>query len=402
MSNKKLTDSSVSKMTGTRLTDTDIKGFYALARKTGKFFYYKYKTEDGKSRTHPLGRFGNITTSEARELAQIAAGQVAKGLDPQAEKHAHREEQKRQEQSTLRAFLMNGYREVTPAKTADESIPIIENHFAEYLDVPMGDITAWSLEKWKRSYKGKASGANRVLTRLRTALNKAVKAGLLEVSPMAEVKKLKEDKSQKIRYLTTEEEQRFLEAVEARQQKQREERIRFINWHKERHREPPAPLDKPFTDHIKPMVMVALNAGLRRGELFNLRVSDINLPDRLLTVAGDGSKSGQTRQIPLNDKAFSVLVGWLNQTGHTGLVFPSPVTGGRLDNINSAWVKLRESAKLPDLRLHDLRHTFGTRLAHNRVDLVTIKELMGHESLDTTARYLHTSQELKINAVMGL
>ncbi|UYM14054.1 tyrosine-type recombinase/integrase [Endozoicomonas euniceicola] len=398
---KKLTDSLVSKTTA-RLTDSAVRGFFVLPRKTGKFFYYKYKTPEGKSRSFPLGRFGNVTTTEARKLAKEAAGQVAKGLDPQAEKQAHRAEQKRQEQETLRAFLAGGYREVTPKKTADEVTPKLMHHFSEYMDQPMSSITAWSIEKWKRSYPGKPSGANRMLTRLRGVLNKAVKAGLLEVSPMADVKKLKEDKNQKIRYLTTVEEKTFLDAVEARQEKHREERTRYIKWCMDRNRKPPMPFDQPFTDHVAPMIVVKLNTGLRRGELFNLRVADLNLPDRLLTVVGEGAKSGQTRQIPLNDKAFTALVGWLNQTGNSGLVFPSPVTGLRLDNINSAWRQLRKGAGLPDLRLHDLRHTFGTRLAHNRVDLVTIKELMGHESLDTTARYLHTSQELKINAVMGL
>ena len=57
---------------------------------------------------------------------------------------------------------------------------------------------------------------------------------------------------------------------------------------------------------------------------------------------------------------------------------------------------------MPSLRFHDLRHTFGTRLAHARIDLITIKELMGHESLDTTARYLHISIERKLEAVSVL
>ena len=403
MSSKKITESSAKKMTGNSLRDTEVRGFVLQKRKTGKFFYYEYQSPvTRKNRKHPLGKHGEVTVDAAREQAKIAAGQAAKGVDPQEQKQAVRASIERQKKETLGAFLEAGYRDVTPTKTADEVIPIIKKHFNEYLDKPMSAITPWSMEKWKKAYPGKPSGANRILTRLRGVLSKAVKAGLLLKSPLSEVKKLKEDKNKKIRYLAPEEEHRLLTAIDNRQTKHREERQRHIKWCRERSKEAPEELADAFTDHIKPMVLVKLNTGLRRGELFNLKVSDLDLNARLLTVVGDGAKSGQTRQVFLNDTAFQALVSWLNQTQNNELVFPSPVTGKRFDNIYKSWREIRAKAGLPDLRLHDLRHTFGTRLAHNRVDLVTIKELMGHESLDTTARYLHTSDERKMRAVQGL
>ena len=134
------------------------------------------------------------------------------------------------------------------------------------------------------------------------------------------------------------------------------------------------------------------------------------LTGRVLTVEGEedgdrtGAKSGQSRQIPINDDVFAMLTAWINQSQPGDLIFPSPKTGGRFhkDGIKSAWSGVKKSSGLINFRFHDLRHTFGTRLAHNRTDLVTIKELMGHESLDTTARYLHTSNELKIQAVAAI
>ena len=403
MPSQKITESSAKKMAGNSLRDTEVRGFVLQQRKTGKFFYYEYQSPvTRKNRKHPLGKHGEVTVDAAREQAKIAAGQVARGEDPQEQKQAFRASIERQKMETLGAFLEAGYRDVTPAKTANEVIPIIKKHFSEYLDKPMSAITPWNMEKWKKAYPGKPSGANRVLTRLRGVLSKAVKAGLLIASPLSEVKKMKEDKSQKIRYLTAEEEQRLFAVIETRQAKHREERQRYIKWCEERKMEAPQDLSGAFTDHIKPMVLVKLNTGIRRGELFNLKVSDLDLNARLLTVVGEGAKSGQTRQVFLNDVAFQTLVTWLNQTQNSELVFPSPKTGKRFDNINKAWREIRTKAGLPDLRLHDLRHTFGTRLAHDRVDLVTIKELMGHESLDTTARYLHTSDERKIQAVQGL
>ncbi len=344
---------------------------------------------------------GAITADQARELAKSMAGDVAKGEDLAVKRKEARAEAVKKSQQTLRAFLDGGYLEVAPAKTAADTVPRVKRSFKEFLDKPMPEITAWQLEKWKRAYTGKASACNRELTALRGVFTRAVNAGLIDKSPMPDVKKLKEDKNKKIRFLTEAEEQQLLAATETRQEEQRAERLRFIKHCETRTREAPEPITGKFTDHIMPMVLVALNTGLRRGELFNLKVKDVDLSSKRpsLTVVGEGAKSGQTRQIPLNDTAFNTLVTWLNESQPRDLVFPSPKTGRRMDNIKSAWTALRELAGLPDVRLHDLRHTFGTRLAHARIDLVTIKELMGHESLETTARYLHTNDERKLEAV---
>lgn len=380
--------------------DSEIRSFVVIVRKTGKYFYYEYRTRgEVKHRKHPLGKWGNITAVQARKLAKDAAARVAQGIDLQEEKKAIRTEAKRKQKSTLRAFLHDGYKAVTPEKTATPAIDRIEKHFPDLLDKQMSEITAWKVEQWKRAYPGKPGGANRVLSSLRGVLTKAVKAGLLDKSPMPDVKKVKEDKNRKIRALSEDQEQALREALDRREEKQKAERERMIEHCRTRKREAPAAYTGTFTDHLKPMVILTIKTGLRRGEVFNLKVSDIDLKNRWLTVRGEaddtttGSKSGQTRHIPLTDEAFAVLVAWLNQTSNKGLVFPSPKTGERFDNISNAWEKLREDAGLPEIRFHDLRHTYGTRLARLHVDLVTIKNLMGHESLDTTARYLHSDNE---------
>ncbi|WP_157794303.1 tyrosine-type recombinase/integrase [Endozoicomonas ascidiicola] len=271
--------------------------------------------------------------------------------------------------STLRNFLKTGYREVTPKKTADKAIKTIELHFANLLDKPMHKILPVEIKKWQNQYPGKASGANRILNDLQGALTKAVLFQLLDASPVKQVKKLKEDKSQEIKYLTKEEEHLLLAAVDSRQEEHRAKRLRYITHCKQRKNLDVLEPHGTFTDYLKPIVITVLNTGLRPGELFNLRVSAINKEARLLTVVGDGSKTGQTRQIFLNDLVFNTLTTWIQETGHTGLVFPSSKTGGRLDNISTAWNSLRTHSGLPEIILYNLRHTFATRLVHNRVDL---------------------------------
>lgn len=78
-----------------------------------------------------------------------------------------------------------------------------------------------------------------------------------------------------------------------------------------------------FTDHLKPMVILSLNTGLRRGELFNLRWPDVNLQAKTLTVAGEGTKTTETRHIPLNAEALATLKAWKKQSEAGGYVFPA-------------------------------------------------------------------------------
>ena len=186
----------------------------------------------------------------------------------------------------------------------------------------------------------------------------------------------------------------------------RTRRHSFNQWRIERNLDPLPEITTTFVDHIKPITLLALNTGLRLGEIFNLKWSSINWVSNFLTVEGGGSKSGQTRHVPLTDEAHQILKEWRKQNTKSLLVFPSPVTGKRLDNINSAWVSIRKDADLYhpkdadiNFRFHDLRHTFASNLVMQGVDLNVVRELLGHESMDMTLRYAHLAPQSKAKAI---
>jgi integrase len=200
------------------------------------------------------------------------------------------------------------------------------------------------------------------------------------------------DKTKKIRTIDKDEEKRLREALRARDKKLREQRKSANKWRHERHRDA-LPEFGHYVDHVEPMTLLGLNTGMRPKEIFTLRWDDI--ADGQIVVRGEISKTDQTREIPLNAEAQQVLEHWESDSE---LVFPGP-NDAPMTTIKTAWSKVRDVAGLPKLRRYDLRHTFATRLLRAGADLETVRVLMGHADIATTARYLHTDAETKKRAV---
>ena len=149
------------------------------------------------------------------------------------------------------------------------------------------------------------------------------------------------------------------------------------------------------------MVLLSINTGMRRGEVFNLKWENVNLERAIITIDGDFSKSGKTRHIPLNTEAFNVLKTWKKERNHPTLVFPSK-NGRKFNNIKRSWAGLLKEANIENFRWHDLRHHFASRLVMSGVDLNTVRELLGHSDMTMTLRYAHLAPEHKANAVEKL
>ncbi len=144
---------------------------------------------------------------------------------------------------------------------------------------------------------------------------------------------------------------------------------------------------------------MAAYTGLRRGELVALRWRDVRWSERVLVVeralSGTVERTTKGRRIrmsPLADQplaALDRLAQRRNFTSADDYVFCN-AAGDRLDPsaLRRRYVAARDSAALPPLRFHDLRHTAGTLLTRV-LDPVTVKDVLGHADLKTTERYLH-------------
>ncbi len=149
-------------------------------------------------------------------------------------------------------------------------------------------------------------------------------------------------------------------------------------------------------------MLLALNSGLRRGELLALTWGDVDLVGARLTVRGATAKSGRTRYLPLNSDARDVLAAWNpREATAADLVFPGP-TGARMTSLKTAWGKVATAAGLKAFTFHDLRHTFASKLVQAGVDLNTVRELLGHADIKMTLRYSHLAPEHRAAAVAKL
>jgi integrase len=135
--------------------------------------------------------------------------------------------------------------------------------------------------------------------------------------------------------------------------------------------------------YLKPFVMVALNTGMRRGEILSLTRRSVDWQNRAVKLGQ--TKNGESRHVYLNDEALQALRG-LPTRIDTELLFP-------IDKwqLGKAFRKACAEAKIEDFRVHDCRHTFASYQAMAGVQGRTLQALLGHKDMRMTGRYSHLS-----------
>ncbi len=376
--------------------DTRLKGLILRVMPSGtKSFYCEY----ARGKRVWLGRADVLGVSEARESARAILADFYRGIDPiEARKP-------KAAMPTYREYLESDY--VAWAKSSQkayrQNLNRLATAFKTLLDKPLDKITGLDVERWRAGQveRGLSNQTiNRDISSIKASFNRAVDWGLLPVNPLAKIKKARVDDCLKVRYLSEAEESRLRAAIEAREERRRVERDSANHWRAERGYVLLRSLREfVFTDHVKPLILLSINTGCRRGELFDLTWSNIDLDRRILTVTGATAKSRRTRHIPLNREATAVLLNWRAQCEDiSGLVFINE-QGERFDRANSSWRRLLSDAQITSFRWHDMRHHFASRLAMGGVDLNTIRELLGHSDYAMTLRYAHLAPEFKLKAV---
>jgi len=387
---------------GTWWSDAQTRGFQLYVGAKGKKTWYVfYRKASGKSSHYKIGDADLISLPDARLAATEFLTALAKGEEPW-------QKESRPERMSFGAFLDNVYGPwvLENRRSGGETLALLRSAFAPLLDRDLDTLSLHDVEAWRTAARKRGlmtSTINRKVTALKAALNWAYKREIIDTYPLGRLETLRDESDSRVRYLSDDERERLFEAMEEREAELRAARERYNEWLKARHMDPLPHIDKEdFADHLKPMVLLSLNTGIRRGSLLALRWSDIQ--DGVLTVRAASSKSGKTIRIPLNKTAQEVLDKWRAQTKGEGdaPVFPSPQGDGPMGGCRSAWDGLIKRAGIEDFRWHDMRHDFASRLVMAGVDLNTVRELLGHADMKMTLRYAHLAPEAKLRAVERL
>jgi len=140
-----------------------------------------------------------------------------------------------------------------------------------------------------------------------------------------------------------------------------------------------------LADHLKPIVVCALNSGMRKSEILSLKWK--NIVDEEIVIEAKNTKTKKQRRIPINSKLGQVFEILKSKNGHSDFVF----TYGEkeMKDIQNGFSKACKRAGIEDFHFHDLRHTFASRLSERGLRIESIQKALGHSSVLTTMRYIN-------------
>lgn len=214
----------------------------------------------------------------------------------------------------------------------------------------------------------KPSTVNRHIATLKHMFTKAVEWEMVGEETLRKVRRVKQlpENNRRLRYLSKEESQALINAS---------------------------------SPHLRPIIITALNTGMRREEILSLEWGKhVDLRHGFILL--DKTKNGDRREIPINTDLRETLQGLIRHINSPYVFVDS--NGGRFKEVKRSFSTACRKAGLKDFHFHDLRHTFASQLVMAGVDLITVKELLGHKSIAMTLRYAHLAPGHKIKAVESL
>lgn len=214
------------------------------------------------------------------------------------------------------------------------------------------------------------ASVNKELGKLRRMLNIAVREQWLSRNPFSNGESLISTETPRTRILTFDEEQRLFIAIES----------------------------NPYRKHLKGIVLIALDCALRRGEIFTLKWSDVDLEQRTITVKAFNSKTARKRTVAMTTRVYSFIKTiWENSSKILDeLVFGVSVT------IKTAWKKICCEAGILDFHFHDCRATSISRMIRAGMPPAEVMRVSGHTTLRAFSVYVRTDIDTAFRAASAL
>jgi len=339
-----------------------VKGIY----KRGNVYWIRYVGLDGKI------VFESSCSDKFRDAQTLLTKRrqaIAEGKQPDIKKKIP---------NTLFKDLVTEYLKWSERQRSHEQKEINANQLKEkFGNIPLRYFTTMMLEQYQteRLEKGnKPATVNRHVALIKHMFTKAVDWNLVEEETLKRVRRVKllEENNRRLRYLSIEECKTLLDECEKLGKK---------NAH---------------YAHLGPIVITALNTGMRKGEILNLEWDNVDLKQGFILL--DKTKNGERREIPINETLRETLQSIVRRLDGRH-VFYDTTTMKPFGNVTRSFTTACKNAKIKDFKFHDLRHTFASHLVMAGVDITTVKELLGHKNLSMTLRYSHLAPSHKVKAV---
>jgi integrase len=348
--------------------DETITGFVLECRASGgRTYYLRYQDQGGRQKQHKIGRYQDVRFADAKKKALQLRSEVVMGGDPGASKAL--------------AKSIPIYSELAAMHLADAKL-----HQRSYVDTEMyvrrhilpkwgrmrlTDINSRSVAQWL-SEKQASGLAPATVEKIRVIFGRSFVLGSrwdvpgCDRNPTRGVPR-KPLNNARERFLSAEEAARLRLAVAESQNTQ-----------------------------LQHIVGLLLLTGARVRELLDARWEHVDVERRAWLIPT--SKTGKPRYVPLSSAALAIVETLPRFKGCPWLV-PNPETLKPFVSIRHGWLRAIRVARLPELRIHDLRHSAASFMVNSGVDLFAVGKVLGHASYQSTQRYSHLANDTLLRAV---
>lgn len=362
-----------------QIFDTDVRGFAAcIYRGGGRAFTFDYRYA-GRQRRMTFARWPEWSVSAARERAKEVRREIDAGGDPLATRGALREAPRvtdlilryvevhlphlavlnaADQRSMMEKFIRPAWGKMLVTEVSCYDVELLLTKVAEGRARPAKQKPNNRARKLQ-GVKPTPVRANRVGEVIRKMFAYAVKWGLREDNPAMGFRRRMETPRE--RYLSQEELSRLATA-----------------------------LDAAKDDRASGIIRLCMLTGARVGEVRQARFEDFNLEHLSWTKPASTTKQRRVHRVPISNEAAAIVrQRRLAVVTGSPWLFPGDSPGQPVQEIRRFWVRIQKEVGIPDVRIHDLRHTFASLLVSGGASLEMIGKLLGHSQMQTTQRYAH-------------
>lgn len=348
--------------------DKSITGFALEVRQSGgATYYFIYQDPYGKLQTTKIARYGDITFDQAKKEAKRRLSEVTLGGDPAA---------KKKEKKSIPTYASLAAQHVEHARTyqrcPSNTESVLRCHvLPRWGKQRLNEITTQDISKWFAE-KIAAGLAPATIEKIRVVFSRSFELGRQWNIPGADPNPVKNVPRRKFKNART----KYLSADDAR---------RLLAAAKE-----------SLNPQLKNIIGLLLLTGARKTELLTAQWQHLDLDRRTWHIPT--TKTGVPRYVPLSQAALDIITD-LPRWDKCPWLLPNPLTRKPYADLKRPWDTARDAAGLPDLHLHDLRHSAASFMINAGIDLYAVGRILGHADHQSTMRYSHLANETLMAAV---